>query len=159
MNGPERPRFAADEMLGSLAKWLRIMGYDTTYCKGMQDSEIAAAANAERRHLLTRDKGLARRAADSTYVASDVLEEQVAQVVQEFHLTFEERFTRCAVCNGPLAHVDKESVKDEVPPRSLQMTDEFFRCSSCGKVYWKGTHWKNMMDRLADFGVQDKSLL
>ena len=159
MSGPERPRFAADEMLGSLAKWLRIMGYDTSYCKGMEDREITLAASSEGRRLLTRDKDLAKRSTGSTYVESDVLEEQVMQVVQKFDLHFEQRFTRCAICNGNLDQVEKDSVLDEVPPRSLQMTDEFYRCSSCGKVYWKGTHWKNMMERMADFGVQDRSLL
>jgi uncharacterized protein with PIN domain len=159
MTGPEQLRFAADEMLGSLAKWMRIMGYDTTYCKGRTDNEIASISLAEGRVLLTRDKELAGRAANATYIDSDEIDGQVRQVVSAFHLSFNENTTRCAICNGALIKVEKESVKDEAPPRSYQMTDEFFRCTVCGKLYWKGTHWKNMMDRMKDFGVQDRSLL
>ena len=79
----ERPRFLADEMLGTLVKWLRIMGYDTSYAKDMKDGEIAALAMREGRSLLTRDKALAKTVGCSgLYVVSDVIEEQVAQVAR-----------------------------------------------------------------------------
>ncbi|OPY33405.1 MAG: hypothetical protein A4E32_00691 [Methanomassiliicoccales archaeon PtaU1.Bin124] len=158
MNGLDRLRFAADEMLGSLAKWLRIMGYDTTYDKGLADREIAQRAKADNRVLLTRDKELARDDEGSLYIISDVLDEQVRQVDSAFHLDFSQGLTRCAICNGRLEEVPKAEVESEVPPRSLQMADTFYRCSGCGKVYWKGTHWNNILKRVQEFGVQDRSL-
>jgi uncharacterized protein with PIN domain len=150
----ERARFQVDEMLGTLAKWLRIMGYDTTYDKDRTDGEIAASAKRDDRALLTRDKMLARMVGKAgLYIVSDVIEEQVSQVVEAYGLEFDESFTRCAVCNGVLSRISKEEAEGEVPERSLSMTEEFFRCRGCSKVYWKGTHWKNIIDRLEEFGL------
>jgi hypothetical protein len=149
-----RPRFAADEMLGSLAKWLRIMGYDTSYERDMKDDDILEGARMQGRFLLTRDKLLARKASpDGLYIASDVIGEQVGQVARHFRLDFDEKGTRCAVCNGALALITKEEASYSVPPRSLSMTDEFFRCSVCGQIFWKGTHWNNILKKLSEFGV------
>lgn len=160
MSGPQdRPRFAADEMLGSLAKWLRILGYDTTYSKGKDDAEIARVARSEGRVLLTRDKALAIGTSGSIYIESDVLDEQIGQLDQAVGLHFDEKVTRCTICNGELAIVDKESIIDDVPPRSFQMTESFYRCRTCSKVYWKGTHWHKILERIDAFGLQGRSLL
>ncbi|QLH74845.1 MAG: Mut7-C RNAse domain-containing protein [Methanomassiliicoccales archaeon] len=149
-----RPRFAADEMLGSLAKWLRILGYDTTYEKDKKDDEILKLAIEEGRVLLTRDKGLARSAEDNAlYIESDDIDEQLRQVVSRYRLVFNEGFTRCASCGGDLMRVSREEASKEVPARSLAMTDEFFRCVSCGQYYWKGTHWKSMTERIDSLGI------
>jgi uncharacterized protein with PIN domain len=148
----DRYRFDADEMLGSLAKWLRILGYDTTYERDKRDDEIMEFARRESRLLLTRDKVLAKRMAGSSlYVQSDVLDEQVGQVVRAFDLHFNEEMTRCALCNGTLHRIDKKEAKKDAPERSLAMTDEFFRCKDCKKLYWKGTHWKMILDRVRSF--------
>lgn len=148
----DRPRFDVDEMLGSLAKWLRIMGYDATYEKGKNDDAIIKFARNGSRTLLTRDKELARRmAGESLYVDSDVLDEQVVQVVRTFDLHFDEDRTRCARCNGPLHRIDKKEAELEAPARSLTMTDDFFRCGNCEKLYWKGTHWNKILARIESF--------
>jgi uncharacterized protein with PIN domain len=148
----DRHRFDADEMLGSLAKWLRILGYDTTYERDKKDDEIMDFARRESRSLLTRDKVLAKRMAGSSlYVESDVLDEQVGQVVRAFDLNFDEEKTRCALCNGTLHRIDKKEAEQDAPERSLAMTDEFFRCNDCKKLYWKGTHWKMILDRVRSF--------
>jgi uncharacterized protein with PIN domain len=150
----DRPRFHVDEMLGTLSKWLRIMGYDTVYAKDRTDIEIAASAEREGRALLTRDKMLARMVGGSgLYIVSDVIEEQVAQVVGAYGLEFDEGLTRCAVCNGVLVRIPMAEVEKEVPERSQRITDEFFRCQGCSKVYWKGTHWKSIIGRLEAFGL------
>jgi uncharacterized protein with PIN domain len=150
----DRPRFHVDEMLGTLAKWLRIMGYDTVYDRDRTDGEIAASAEREGRALLTRDKMLARKVGGSgLYIVSDVLEEQVAQVVGVYGLEFDEGLTRCAVCNGVLVRISMAEAEKEAPEGSLRMTDEFFRCPGCAKVYWKGTHWKSIVGRMEDFGL------
>jgi uncharacterized protein with PIN domain len=145
----DRPKFAADEMLGSLSRWLRIMGYDTTYEKDMEDSEILRLAEAEGRILLTRDKDLVRRArGKGLYIESDNLSEQLRQVFESFGLKMDETLTRCTVCNGDLETVGPIEVRDVVPFGALENNDEFYRCKRCGKIYWKGSHWDNILDRL-----------
>jgi hypothetical protein len=150
----ERPRFLADEMLGTLVKWLRIMGYDTGYAKDMRDEDIKAMAVREGRALLTRDKALARAAGGSgLYVDSDVIEEQVAQVAKAYGLDFDASNTRCALCNGTLKPISRDEARKEAPARSLDMTERFFRCEGCRRLYWEGTHWNNIKERMRDFGL------
>ncbi|WP_019178343.1 Mut7-C RNAse domain-containing protein [Methanomassiliicoccus luminyensis] len=145
----ERPRFLADEMLGSLARWLRIMGYDTGYAKGRDDTAILREARAERRVLLTRDRQLAERAGDGgLLIESDELEEQLAQVTGRYGLKFDEPMTRCALCNGELVLVPRSEVAGKVPPRVLEANEEFLVCRSCGQVYWKGSHWDRIVKQL-----------
>lgn len=145
----ERPKFAADEMLGSLSRWLRIMGYDTTYEKDMEDADILRFAEVEGRTLLTRDKDLVRRTkGNGLYIESDDLSEQLRQVFEAFDLRMDEALTRCTMCNGDLVIVEPSEVKDKVPVGALEINDEFYRCTKCGKIYWKGSHWDNILNRL-----------
>ena len=148
----DHPRFLADEMLGSLARWLRMMGYDTEYSRGLLDGELLALASAEGRVLLTRDRQLAERAGGrGLLITSVVLDEQLEQVVSAFHLNNDRPMTRCTVCNGELEAVSADAVAGRVPERVLELRDEFFVCPRCGKVYWKGTHWDRIektMERL-----------
>ncbi len=146
-----RPRFSVDEMLGSLARWLRIMGYDASYEKDMTDSEILASARAEDRIVLTRDKELAMRAGKSgMLVESDNIDEQLRQVIERFDLKFNEPLTRCSICNAELEEIPPEAVEGEVPPLVKERQKEFFRCRGCGQIYWKGTHWENILKRLRE---------
>lgn len=148
----DRCRFDADEMLGSLAKWLRILGYDTTYERDKNDDDIIEFARKESRLLLTRDKELAKRMVGrSLYVRSDDLDEQARQVIRTFDLHFDEKMTRCARCNGQLRRIDKSEAELEAPARTFAMTDEYFRCEACNKLYWKGTHWKKIVARIESF--------
>ncbi len=148
---PNRPKFAVDEMLGTLARWLRIMGYDATYEKGRTDDEIVDGANADGRILLTRDKELSARMGErGSHVASDQLEEQLRQVWRDFNLRPDQDLTRCTICNGELEPMPVEEAKDKVPEGVFLLNQEFFRCRSCGKIYWHGTHWLNIKKRLAD---------
>jgi len=152
---PPRPRFAADEMLGSLARWLRIMGYDTTYERDRGDDEILRRSMEGGRTLLTRDEELARRGQPSSlYITSDELDRQLLQVMQAHYLEVDESLARCTVCNGELRSVPKEEVGGDVPAGALENNHEFFRCASCGKVYWKGSHWNNIRRRLAELDAQ-----
>ena len=96
-----RPRFALDGMLGSLARWLRIMGYDSIYEGNIDDTVLLHRAAAEQRFLITRDKQLALRAGDGgILITSDRLEDQLSMMVERFHLGFGETPSRCTVCNG-----------------------------------------------------------
>ncbi|MCQ5375598.1 MAG: Mut7-C RNAse domain-containing protein [Methanomassiliicoccales archaeon] len=145
----ERIKFAADEMLGTLARWLRIIGYDTIYEKNKSDEEIEAQVLREKRILLTRDKNLAKKLGErSLYIESDELYEQLRQVIKSFDLVMDEDFTRCTLCNGEVDRVTQKEVENEVPVGALINNTEFFRCRSCGKVYWKGSHWENILKTL-----------
>jgi uncharacterized protein with PIN domain len=144
-----RPLFLADEMLGSLARWLRIMGYDTGYARDMTDREVLVLAHAEERTILTRDRQLAARAgADGLYIISEVLEEQLSQVAAAFRLDFHGGMTRCTLCNGVLTAQTQEQVRGRVPPRVLASHEKFYVCVRCGQVYWKGSHWVDIAVRL-----------
>lgn len=136
------PRFLADEMLGSLARWLRIMGYDTEYARDMTDGDILQRAETEGRTVLTRDRELALRAGDrGMLVRSDDGDEQLTEVTRCFGLIFDEAHTRCALCNRELVPITADEASERVPPRVLERHNEFLSCPSCGRVYWKGTHW------------------
>ncbi len=146
-----RPRFAVDVMLGSLARWLRIMGYNASYQRGKDDHEIVECAEEEGRIVLTRDKELARRmGGDALYIESDSLTEQLEQVSKTLKLDVEGSLTRCTVCNGELESASREQVEKEVPPGVLERNHEFFRCDRCDKIYWKGSHWEDIEKRIKE---------
>lgn len=141
------PSFLLDGMLGSLARWLRILGYDSVYRKDAEDGELLAALGD--RYLLTRDRQLAQRAgARGLYLESDDLDVQLAEIARRFSLRLDLSRTRCPTCNGELERAGKEEVKGSVAPGTLRAHEEFWRCRGCGKVYWHGAHWKNIIPRL-----------
>ena len=147
----EKPRFAADEMLGSLARWLRLMGYDTTYAKDVGDTELIETTRSNGRFLLTRDRELAERAGDrGFYVESDDLDTQLRAVSARFGIEPDPENARCTVCNGELRTVTREDAKGNVPEGALENNTSFYVCSRCGKYYWRGSHWKNITKRLQD---------
>jgi uncharacterized protein with PIN domain len=144
-----RPRFSADEMLGSLARWLRLMGYDTWYERDSTDTEILRRATLDERVLLTRDKKLAERAKEQgLYIQGRDQDDQIRQVALAFDLVFDERLSRCTACNGELMPVGKEEASEGVPEGALRSNEQFFRCRSCGKYYWKGSHWTNIRKKM-----------
>lgn len=144
-------KFLADNMLGRLATWLRLLGYDTLYLPQVDDPELARLAHADDRVLLTRDVELTRRrGVKHLLIQSDKVNEQVEQVFRAFNLSVRAAFSRCAECNQRLESVSKESVKDDVPPYVFSTQDRFRRCADCGRVYWRGTHWARMIARIED---------
>ncbi len=144
--GGGTPRFVADHMLGSLARWLRIMGYDTVYDKTLDDPGIAALARAESRFVLTRDRELAKEPG-ALMIEADDLDLQLKAIAEKYGLKFHDDLIRCSACNGELANLDKAQAKESVPEGAFENNDKFWKCSKCGKVYWKGTHWHGIMDR------------
>jgi uncharacterized protein with PIN domain len=135
-------------MLGSLARWLRFMGYDTAYPKAMSDNELIAKARAEGRVLLTRDKELSARCPGAIAIRSDVLEEQIREVAAVQPLRLVDPLSRCSLCNAVIEPVSPDQVRNIVPEGVLSRHQEFWRCPSCGRVYWQGTHWDKMVERL-----------
>lgn len=145
-DGVSAPKFVADHMLGSLARWLRMMGYDTVYDKSLDDPAIAELARAESRFILTRDRELAKEPG-ALMVESDDLDSQLRSTAEKYGLKYHEDMIRCSTCNGDLMDLPKEQAKDSVPEGAMSKNEKFWKCSKCGKVYWKGTHWHGIMDR------------
>lgn len=150
-------RFVADAMHGKLAKWLRILGYDTVYIPDVDDDHLVRIAIREDRILLTRDRYLCeRRIVRSRCVFVDwgTTVQQVKQVLNslDLHPTTEGLFTRCAVCNGEIIQVSKEDVSDRIPPYVYKTQTEFGQCQGCSRVYWRGTHVEHVLESL-DLGI------
>jgi uncharacterized protein with PIN domain len=142
----------ADGMLGRLAKWLRLLGYDTEYDNEASDLELARRARSEGRILLTRDRELAaRRGLRTLLIESQVLVEQVRQVEDELGPPPDPALTRCSVCNVTLTPTDREEVSDKVPPYVLRTQDDFTICASCGRVYWPGSHMDLINQQFEEF--------
>ncbi len=142
-------KFLADGMLGRLAKWLRILGYDTAYDSAADDHELVRRARAEGRILLTRDTGLARRkGVQALLIHSQNVEEQVRQVLEDLNLTPENAFSRCPICNLLLEELDPSVAKTRVPPYVHATHAKFRTCPRCRRVYWRGTHWARMQAQL-----------
>jgi uncharacterized protein with PIN domain len=138
-----------DSMLGRLARWLRLLGYDAAYENDADDLHLAGRARAESRVLLTRDHALAaRRGLETLLIRSEKLEEQIEQVLDELGPPPDSALSRCNRCNVPLRDVDPEEVADRVPPYVLQTQDAFRCCPECGRVYWAGTHLEHMSEQV-----------
>ena len=148
---PEGPRLLADAMLGRLARWLRILGYDTLYDPRLADDALVRLARAQDRVLLTRDVALARRRGVCTLlIASEQAEEQLAQVIVELELwAAAGPFSRCPVCNDVLEQVPHSWAWGYVPPYTFCTQREFRLCPSCNRFYWRGTHWERMQTIIA----------
>ncbi|MEA3377211.1 MAG: Mut7-C RNAse domain-containing protein [Chloroflexota bacterium] len=146
------PRLLADCMLGRLAKWLRLLGYDTAYENEATDHELARRARAEGRVLLTRDRDLAaRRGLESLLIQSEHLEQQIEEVREALGLPSAPSLSRCPVCNVVLERSSPNEVADRVPPYVLETHTEFRRCPECGRIYWSGSHVDAMNEQLKDF--------
>lgn len=138
-------RFLADAMLGRLAKWLRILGYDTLYDASWDDAHLVRLARAEDRVLLTRDLELARRKGVCVvWVASETLEAQLDQLHEELGVVSTAPWSRCPVCNSPLLNVPRDQAWGQVPPYVFVTQEEFRLCPHCNRFYWRGTHRERM---------------
>lgn len=146
-------KLLCDHMLGTLAKWLRFMGYDTAYPGPLDDTELLLLASREGRVLLTRDKQLASRSSGAIRVRSDDLDEQIREVASALSLQIVDPLSRCSLCNVVLVAALKEEVTDRVPEGARARHDTFWRCPSCGRVYWQGSHWDKMVERLSHLAV------
>ncbi len=149
---PQSQNLLADGMLGRLARWLRILGYDTAFDPQADDWTLVRRARAEARLLLTRDRQLAnRRGTPALLIESEELADQVQQVVATVGPPPEGAFTRCPVCNERLASLSREAARERVPPHVYRTQQEFRLCPACNRVYWRGTHWQRMREALDGF--------
>lgn len=149
----EKPRFIADAMLGKLARWLRLLGYDTLY-SDEEDAVIAQRARSEDRVLLTRDRGLAeRRGLKVILITSTVLDQQMAEV--NTVIPIPPGIPRCMSCNRLLQSISPEVARLHVPPYVAASHAEFHQCPECGRIFWSGTHWTNIRERLHRIGARN----
>lgn len=143
-------RFILDVHLGALARRLRLTGLDTVYANDADDDALIEEANAERRILLTQDRGLLRRRALwlGAYVYGAQPDEQFTDVLQRFRPPLAP-WTRCPACNGLLSPVAKAEVESMLQPGTRRTYQQFSRCGGCGKVYWRGAHSKHLESLIA----------
>jgi uncharacterized protein with PIN domain len=139
-------KLLVDFMCGKLARWLRVLGLDAEYSREIDFQKLLRRALSEERTVLTRNTALPPLPNVKVLVLeSEIPEAQVKQTIRDLHL---ERslapFSRCNVCNGKLEEVEKEDVREKVPPYTFKTQDEFKRCSGCGRIYWNGTHVLSM---------------
>jgi uncharacterized protein with PIN domain len=140
-------KFIADVMLGRLAKRMRLAGFDVLYDRGLADNDVIRLSLEQERVILTRDAGLASRplARNHLLIRSDRRDEQFRQVLRSFPAgPGTDVLTRCSRCNVRLTAADRNEVRDRVPEHVYATMDRFFACGQCGRIYWKGSHVRNM---------------
>jgi uncharacterized protein with PIN domain len=148
-------RFIVDHNVGKLARWLRMMGYDSLFFDGEDDSQMVRQALAEGRMILTRDAGIMKRRVvnngrlKALLIESEEPERQMQQVITRLDLDINLRpFTLCLECNHPLVERSREEVKDRVPPYVYETQSQYMECPACQRIYWRGTHWEAMIKKL-----------
>ncbi|MDP4277033.1 MAG: Mut7-C RNAse domain-containing protein, partial [Bacteroidota bacterium] len=136
--------FILDVHLGKLARYLRLFGFDVIYKTENDDNEIIRTALSEHRLILTRDVGLLKVKAvtHGYWIRSQQPKDQLREVLDHFDLYgMACPFSRCVACNGQLVEVEKASVMDRLEPLTKKYFDEFYLCSNCGGLFWKGSHY------------------
>lgn len=154
------PRFVLDTHLGTLARYLRLCGFDALYRNDYNDSELAAISAAEHRILLTRDRNVLKRkiVTHGYFVRNDQPRRQLAEVFARFDLKDQVRpFERCARCNGLLEDVPKAQIVHRLEPLTRRHYDVFRRCAGCGQVYWRGSHYQRIRQLLDDLLAKQAS--
>ena len=146
-----KPRFIIDAMLGNLATKLRLLGFDSKFYSDIRDIELMKIAENENRILVTKDVQLARL---STKRKMEVIQiTEYDEIEQFFRINGKVRLARCFIkgdsarctlCNGLLHNIEKKHVKEKIPMELIERVDEFWECMYCKKIYWEGTHIKNL---------------
>jgi hypothetical protein len=146
-------RFIVDCMLGKLAKWLKILGFDALFFSKIEDDELLAIARKEGRILLTKDTGLIQQAKDveTLFLESEEWRDQVQQVLEHFNLREKVNpHTRCIDCNVVLKNLPKKNAKNLVSAFVFDKADSFALCPNCSRVFWQGTHFKDMEAKIQE---------
>jgi uncharacterized protein with PIN domain len=140
-------KFAVDCMLGKLAKWLKILGFDTLFFSRIEDDKLLRVAEQDERVLLTRDTGLYQRAShiQALFIESEDWRKQMDQVLDTFELRKKTRpYSRCIECNQTLKKISKDKAKNLVTPFIYETAEGFALCPLCSRIFWKGTHQQDM---------------
>ncbi len=147
------PVFLCDAMLGGLARWLRAAGYKTEFDVHFTDGEVVRRAYEEGKVLLTSDSGILDRYAvsegliDYVFVPRDLdIVEQLGHVMGEMDLPRKE--PRCMECGGEQKEVELNEIRESVPEKVRQNCSRYWQCQRCDKIYWQGTHWDSINQRI-----------
>jgi len=147
------PLLLADAMLGRFARWLRLIGYDTTYARDWSDHRIVAQARAEGRIVLTRDREFVRRRGiRCLLIERQDLEGQLEELWLALGPPPADMKPRCPTCNGVLRALADDEARRRVPPYVYRTHERFRYCAQCDQVYWRGSHWEDvqrMIERLS----------
>lgn len=157
INTPEI-KFIVDKMLGRLAVWLRILGYDTQLHQGSDRHDLIWRSLKENRVIITRDTHITHRhVLRFIFIKSDFIREQIKQLLQNYpaqiQLIKKRLFTRCTLCNTLLAEISREQVQRRVAPYIYNSTEKFAYCQKCDKIYWHGTHWEKLLKDLENMDI------
>ena len=148
-------RFIVDSMLGRLAKWLRIMGYDTHYQPFYTEGLIELLVHGGGR-LLSRHRPTIMQYPNAVLILSDHVKDQLHEMKHGGSLTADRSkwFTRCLICNVPLRETDAEDARANLPEYvSYKYTSEIRFCPSCGRYFWPGSHRGRMTKQLEEWGL------
>ena len=145
-------KFIADIMVGKLARYLRMAGYDVIYINDIEDEKVLEIAKKEGRTILTRDFLMLQRkeckngTIKSLLIEDDSLMKQLEQIRRDLDLELNPKLIRCLECNTLLEKVSKAGLKEKVPPYVFKTQDNFLYCPECDKYYWRGTHYNSIND-------------
>ena len=145
-----RPRFIVDANVGKLARWLRMLGYDTVFINDIDDGELVSIAIRERRIIITKDTQIMLRRVitggrvKAVLIEDDDPRDQFRQLARAVNLDQEYKFTRCLECNQPLEPRSKDEVEGLVPPYVFKTQSQYHQCPACQRIYWRATHWQHM---------------
>ena len=132
-------KFIADNMLGRLARWLRLLGFDVLYPGVISDNELLKMSGD--RIILTRDKNL-RNKKNVIIIETTEIDKQIKDVIKKLDLKITDELTRCSVCNTILEEIAQSFVKDKVPENVYKTHENFWYCNRCERIYWGGSHYK-----------------
>jgi uncharacterized protein with PIN domain len=151
-------KFIVDNNVGKLARWLRLMGYDTLLLKQKDDNQMIQRTLSENRVVLTKDAQFMKRRLvtngilKAIHIKQDDPKLQVQEVVQILNLNYHFKpFSLCLECNRMLTPRSKEEVQNLVPTHVLETQTQYTECPACHRVYWSGTHWRAMVKKLQDW--------
>jgi len=144
-------KILCDQMLGTLAKWLRIFGFDTFFANSeLTDKDLLNIAKSENRIIISRDKELIIRGKKENIAVISIettdLDLQLNQVLKQLKIDKKSILSRCTLCNTELERVDKSIVKGKVPSKVFENNENFLFCLKCNKFYWMGSHYDEMIN-------------
>ena len=149
-------KLLCDQMLGSLAKWLRILGFDTYYANAeSSDLKLIKIAINEDRVVISRDKELIYRCKKQNLSVIEIkdidLDLQLKKVLSKFKIDKNNILSLCSICNSRITLVDKKKVKGKVPEKVYENKEKFWYCKRCNKYYWAGSHYLKILDKIRSF--------
>lgn len=154
------PKFILDVHLGKLARYMRLLGFDTLYNNTNDDPEIIRIAFSEQRIILTRDIGLlkVKTVSQGYWIRNQQPKAQLTEVLNHFDLYgFINPFSRCVKCNGIVVKVAKDSIIEQLEPLTIKYFHDFYRCNGCGSIFWEGSHFDRMTEFIKNIKQQKLS--